>query len=87
MKAVREAMSVMTSMKEVYDAVLNYRRASQLPDNEQAQLVNLKKTILQAIELGDTAWAGMVGGGMTSEESSVVLSFVRVKNEILEDLA
>ena len=87
MKAITNAMNVITSMKEVYDTVLGHRSDSQLSDNERTQLVNLKKTIMQAVESGDAAWADMVGGDMTSEQSSAILSFVRVKTQIVEDLS
>ena len=86
MKGLREAMGVMTSMKEVYDIILNDQDVSKLPDAEQAQLTSLKETILKAIEAGDAAWSEMTGGNMTAEDSSAILSFVRTKNDILGDL-
>ena len=86
MNALRDAMNVMTSMKEVYDTVLGHRIDSQLSDNERTQLANLKKTIMQAVESGDAAWSDMVGGDMTSEQSSAILSFVRIRAQIVEEL-
>ena len=86
MKHLRDAMNVMTSMKEVYDTVRNGRPEVDLSEAEKAQLTNLKNTILQSMDEGDVAWSKMLDGTVTTDDSSVILSFVRSKNQIMEDL-
>ena len=86
MKAISEAMNVMASMKEVYDITLDGRSAASLSDDERGHLSKLEATIRQAAETGTLACQNMYDSVKTSDDSSVILSFMHLKSQILQDL-